>query len=70
MRSDTVIAPTLIVTTASNARVQVKTCPVQIYVDRDTVQAVIWAEKLISATRSASSDSARFAANLLDDLFA
>jgi hypothetical protein len=67
MRTDTVIAATLIVTTASNAAVQVPTCPVQISVERENVAASMWAEKLFAAARPASNDAARFAANLLAD---
>ncbi len=67
MHSDTVIAPTLIVTTASNATVQVPTLPVKFSADRDFVEADMWAERLFAAARPASNDAARFAANLLAD---
>jgi hypothetical protein len=67
MRSDTVIAPTLIVTTASNDRVQVPTLPVCLSADRDLDAANLWAELMFAEARPASDDVARFAANLLAD---
>lgn len=65
--SDTVIAPTLILTTASNATVQVPTCPAAISVERENVEASMWAERLFAAARPASNDAIRFAENALAD---
>ena len=65
--SDTVIAPTLIITTASNATVQIPTCPAAISAERDNVEASVWAERLFAAARPASNDAARFAAGLISD---
>jgi hypothetical protein len=56
---------TLIVTTASNATVQVPTVPAAISGDREYNTANQWAEKLFAQARPASSDAARFAAGLV-----
>lgn len=56
---------TLIVTTASNATVQIPTLPARLDTsNREINESIQWAERLMSAHKSSDKDAARFLAGL------
>lgn len=54
---------TLIVTTKSTDKIQVKTVPAQISSDRDNLAAIAWSESLLKHAKSSDRDAARFLFN-------
>jgi hypothetical protein len=59
------MSPTLIVTTASNASVQVPTLRAALSPDRDFDTVILWSEQLFGKARSANNDCARFISNMV-----
>lgn len=54
---------TLIVTTKSTDKIQIRTVPAQISEHRDNLAAIAWSEALFKQAKSSDDDAARFLFN-------
>jgi hypothetical protein len=57
---------TLIVTTKSTDKIQVRTVPANISGERNNLAAIVWSENLFKMARSSDGDAARFLSKVVN----